>query len=70
MLSGDRENYNLHGKFKVDNAVRMRTINARQHGAVAVIFVHPQGDSSDVLMPLRVDSKANISGIMILHVKR
>lgn len=70
VLSGDRENYNLHGKFKVDNAVRMRTINARQHGAVAVIFVHPQGDSSDVLMPLRVDSKANISGIMVFHVKR
>lgn len=69
-ITGDPNNYNPHGRFKVDAAVRTRTINAREHGAIGIIFVHPQGDSSEVLMPLHYDSKANEAGIVVLHARR
>ena len=70
VLTGDPANYNPHAAFKGTAAMRSRAINAREHGAVGVIFVHPQGDSAEVLVPLQADSKSGTSGIVIVHARR
>ncbi len=70
VLTGDPSNYNPHAAFKGTGAMRTRAINAREHGAVGVIFVHPQGDSAEVLVPLQFDAKSSNSGIVIMHARR
>lgn len=50
--------------------LRMKATNAREHGAVGVIFIYPQGDSSNVLPALRFAGKNNLAGIVAVHAKR
>ncbi len=70
MLTGDMNAPQAHGKVKLDGSIRTRAINAREHGAIAAVFVHIQGDSSEVLFPLQLSTASNSAGIPVLHVKR
>lgn len=70
VLTGEPANYNPHAAFKGTASMRTRAINAREHGAAGVVFVHPQGDSAEVLVPLQFDAKSSNSGIVIMHAKR
>jgi hypothetical protein len=71
ILTGDPDHYNPHEPFRVNyGELRRKAMRARRAGARAVVFVHPQGDSSEVLMPLRYDGRAPISGILAIGVKR
>jgi hypothetical protein len=70
VLTGDPSNYNPHAAFKGTASMRTRAINAREHGAVGVVFVHPQGDSAEVLVPLQFDAKTSNSSIVVVHAKR
>ncbi|MCX8051332.1 MAG: M28 family peptidase [Chlorobi bacterium] len=71
ILTGDPDHYNPHEPFRVNySELRRKALRARRAGARAVVFVHPQGDSSEVLMPLRYDGRAPIGGVLAIHVKR
>lgn len=71
IITGDKESTQMFtNNQKVDHFMRSRLVNAREHGAAGVIFIHPQGDSSDVLLPIRYDTKSNTSTIPVIHAKR
>lgn len=71
ILTGDPEHYNPHEPFRINySELRRKALRARRAGARAVVFVHPQGDSSEVLMPLRYDGRSPIGGVLAIHVKR
>lgn len=71
VLTGDPDHYNPHEPFRVNySELRRKVLRARRAGARAVVFVHPQGDSSEVLMPLRYDGRSPIGGMLALHAKR
>lgn len=71
ILTGDPDHYNPHEPFRVNySELRRKALRARRAGARAVVFVHPQGDSSEVLMPLRYDGRSPLSGILAIHAKR
>lgn len=71
VLTGDPDHYNPHEPFRVNySELRRKVLRARRAGACAVVFVHPQGDSSEVLMPLRYDGRSPIGGMLALHAKR
>ncbi|MCX7937680.1 MAG: M28 family peptidase [Chlorobi bacterium] len=71
ILTGDPDHYNPHEPFRVNySELRRKALRARRAGARAVVFVHPQGDSSEVLMPLRYDGRSPIGGILAIHAKR
>ncbi len=70
ILSGDPENLQPHERTKLRTAIRTRAIAARVHGAIAVVFVHMQGDSSDVLFPLQFNSAASTAGLVVINAKR
>ena len=71
ILTGDPDHYNPHQPFRVNYSdLRRKALRARRAGARAVVFVHPQGDSSEVLMPLRYDGRSPINGILAVHAKR
>ncbi|MCX7930621.1 MAG: hypothetical protein N2663_07880, partial [Chlorobi bacterium] len=56
ILTGAPDHYTPHEPFRVNySELRRKALRARRAGARAVVFVHPQGDSSEVLMPLRYD---------------
>ncbi|RMF34175.1 MAG: M28 family peptidase [Chlorobiota bacterium] len=71
ILTGDPDHYNPHEPFRVNySELRRKALRARRAGARAVVFIHPQGDSSEVLMPLRYDGRPPIGGILAIHAKR
>lgn len=71
ILTGDPDHYNPHEPFRVNySELRRKALRARRAGARAVVFVYPQGDSSEVLMPLRYDGRSPIGGILAIHAKR
>ncbi|GIV55686.1 MAG: hypothetical protein KatS3mg040_0454 [Candidatus Kapaibacterium sp.] len=71
VLTGDPDHYNPHEPFRINySELRRKVLRARRAGARAVVFVHPQGDSSEVLMPLRYDGRSPIGGMLALHAKR
>lgn len=47
-----------------------KVMNAREHGAVGVIFVKVQSDSANVFYPLKVSTFARSSGIIAVQAKR
>ncbi len=59
-----------HSLFNKYAALTTKAINAREHGALGIVFVTPQGDSSEVLMPLRLERMANDLGIVAVHFNR
>lgn len=59
-----------HSSFTDYSSLRYKALNARQHGAVGIMFVSPQGDSADVLLPVHLERGGSNSGIVVLHAKR
>lgn len=59
-----------HSQFANFSSMRYKALNARQHGAVGIMFVSPQGDSADVLLPLSMERSGSHSGIVAIHAQR
>ncbi len=59
-----------HGNFNDYSSLRYKALNARQHGAVGIMYVSPQGDSADVLLPVQLERGGSNSGIVVIHTKR
>lgn len=59
-----------HSKFANFASLRYKALNARQHGAVGIMYISPQGDSADVLIPLHLERGGANSGIVAIHAKR
>jgi hypothetical protein len=56
--------------FKAKAALRAKATLARDKGAIAVAFVNPKGDSSDVLDRFSADRMGKHSGIVAVQVRR
>lgn len=69
-LPYEKNELDPHSKFTSFAALRYKAMNAREHGAAAILFITPQGDSADVLMPLNAERGGKNSGIPAFHVKR
>jgi hypothetical protein len=50
--------------------VREKIINAREHGARAIIILKSMGDSANVFFPLKNERMFNNSGILVIHANR
>ncbi len=61
---------NPHSRFARFASLRYKAINAREHGAAAVVFVSHEGDSADVLLKLEVQGLGKAVGIPVIHLKR
>lgn len=58
------------GDFTPFSGLRYKATNARDHGAVGVIFVNIQGDSADVMPPLGFSTMSRNSGITAVFANR
>lgn len=58
-----------HGKFGRQSPIRSKITNAREKGAVAVIFINEPGDKGDSLLTLKLEPGGK-SGIIAVHAKR
>ncbi len=58
------------GKFANFTSYYYKAKNAKEHGAVAVVFIKIQGDSANVFMPLEKDRFNKNSGIVAIQVNR
>jgi hypothetical protein len=59
------------GEFSRYSSWRYKTSNAKDHGAAAIIFIKPQGDSANVLIPLDVENRLSTNaGIPAIQVSR
>lgn len=59
-----------HSPFRRFASLRYKAINAREHGAAAVVFVSREGDSADVLIRLELSGLGKSVGIPVIHMKR
>lgn len=66
----EKKQANPHNKFANFASLRYKALNARQHGAVGIMFVSPQGDSADILLPLTMERGGAHSGIVAIQAKR
>jgi hypothetical protein len=70
-LRGTPESNNPHSAYQKFAALRSKALNAREHGAVAIIFVNSSADfvgANDDLPALRLDRTGN-SGIVAIQAK-
>jgi len=70
VLRGSPGADNPHSKFAASEGLRYKATNAREHGAVAIIFIDAEKDSVEELMKLEPDRSTNKSGIVVIHAKR
>lgn len=61
---------NPHSKFDQYSSLRYKTTNARDKGAIGIIFINTNDKADDPLIELRYDNAAKISGISAIQVKR
>ena len=62
---------NPHGALKPMEALRYKTLQAREHGAkVLLIVTGPEDDPEDALPQLRYDRSSGDAGLMVAHVTR
>lgn len=61
---------NPHSKFEQFSSLRYKTTNARDKGAIGIIFINTQDKKVDELMELRYDNASKISGISAVQIKR
>ncbi|MCX7908464.1 MAG: M28 family peptidase [Ignavibacteria bacterium] len=57
-------------RFVPYSKLSYKAMNAREHGAIGVIFVKVQSDSANVFYPLRVSTFAKPSGIIVVQANR
>lgn len=70
ILAGSPDGNSEKSKFVNYLSLRYKATNARNNGAVGVLFINPQGDSADVIKPLRFEMMSKNSGIVAAHFKR
>ncbi len=70
ILLGSPEGSSEKSKFYNYLSLRHKATTARNNGAVGVLFVNPQGDSADVIKPLKFEMMSKNSGIVAAHFKR
>ena len=62
---------NPHSVFQPMEALRYKTLQAREHGAKALLIVTgPQDDPEDVLPKLRYDRAGGDAGLLVAHITR
>jgi hypothetical protein len=61
---------NPHSKFEQFSSLRYKTTNARDKGAIGIIFINTKDKKVDELMELRYDNASKISGISAVQIKR
>ena len=59
-----------HSKFEQFSSLRYKTTNARDKGAIGIIFVNTSDKKDDPLIPLKYDDAGKISGIDVIQVKK
>ncbi|MCX7879057.1 MAG: M28 family peptidase [Ignavibacteria bacterium] len=57
-------------RFLPYSKLSYKAMNAREHGAIGIIFVKVQSDSANVFYPLRISSLTKSSGILAIQAKR
>ncbi|MFP4529437.1 MAG: M28 family peptidase [Candidatus Kapaibacterium sp.] len=57
-------------EFARFTSLRYKAMNAREHGAKAIIFVKIQGDSANVFYPLKQDIAGSDAGIIAIQANR
>ncbi len=61
---------NPHSKFDQYSSLRYKTTNARDKGAIGIIFINTNDKTDDPLIELKYDNAAKISEISAIQVKR
>ncbi|GAB1430399.1 hypothetical protein MASR2M18_12320 [Ignavibacteria bacterium] len=69
ILRGTPDGDPQHGKFGRQAPMRSKITNAREKGAVAVIFINEPGDKGDSLLALKLEPGGK-SGVIAVHAKR
>ncbi len=57
-------------RFIPYSKLEYKAMNAREHGAIGIIFVKVQSDSANVFYPIKVSTFAKSSGIIVVQAKR
>ena len=70
VLRGSPEDDNPHSDFIPFEGLRYKATNAREKGAIAIVFVDSDEDTAEELMSLQPDRSTNKSGIVAIHAKR
>lgn len=70
VLSDSAEGQPKDERFIPFSKLSYKAMNAREHGAIGVIFVKVQSDSANVFYPLRISSMAKNSGIIAIQASR
>ncbi len=70
VLSDSAEGHPKDERFIPYSKLSYKAMNAREHGAVGVIFVKVQSDSANIFYPLKVSSMAKKSGIIAIQASR
>ena len=70
IIAGSPDGNTEKSKFANYLSLRYKATNARNKGAVGVLFVNPQGDSANVLKPLKFEMMSRNSGIIVATIKR
>jgi len=70
VLSNSPDGVKESSEFHQYTSYRYKATNARNHGAIGVIFVKIQGDSANVFIPLDRDRGERNTGIVAIQVNR
>jgi len=70
VLSDSAEGQPKDERFIPYSKLSYKAMNAREHGAIGVIFVKVQSDSANTFYPLKVSSMAKKSGIVTIQASR
>lgn len=70
VLSDSAEGQPKDERFTPYSKLSYKAMNAREHGAIGVIFVKVQSDSANTFYPLKVSSMAKKSGIIAIQANR
>jgi Iap family predicted aminopeptidase len=70
ILSDSAEGKPMYSKLEDFSNFNYKILNAREHGAIGVIFVKLNSDSSNLLYPLYYDRNFNNTGIIAIQANR
>ena len=70
VLSDSAEGQPKDERFVPYSKLSYKAMNAREHGAKAIIFVKVQSDSANVFYPLRMSSMSSKAGIIAIQANR
>lgn len=70
VLSNSPDGEKMDGDFAGYTSYNYKAMNARNHGAIGIVFVKIQGDSANVFEPLVRERMVSNSGIIAIQAKR